>query len=85
MELIKKIESNIAELEAKAKKNGEFVSNASATIERLNSEKATILDETNRIMGAIQAFRFVLNEQQTDAPVMEIKSKPKKSEEKKDV
>lgn len=62
MELIRKIEKNIAELEERAKKNGELIVTANSNIESLNTQKASITDETNRIMGAIQAFRFVLAE-----------------------
>lgn len=62
MELIKKIESNIKELEDRARKNGDFIVNANSSIEKLNAEKTTITDETNRIMGALQAFRFILSE-----------------------
>lgn len=72
MDFIKKIESNISELEERFKKNTEFVSNTNASIERLTAEKMSITDETNRIAGALQAFRFALSESANTQAVTEV-------------
>lgn len=62
MDFIKKIEENISELEARFKKNTEFVNNANASIDSLTTQKLGITDEINRISGALHAFRFALSE-----------------------
>lgn len=59
-ELIQKIESSISELEARLKKNNEFVGSVTANVEKLLADKATTINDSNVTSGAIQAFNVVL-------------------------
>ena len=62
MEVINKIEASISELEARLKKNNEFVGSVTANVEKLLSDKATTVSDSNVTSGAIQAFNVVLKE-----------------------
>jgi molybdopterin-guanine dinucleotide biosynthesis protein A len=62
MEIINKIEAQISELESRLKKNNEFIVNANASLEKLSTDKASVLGDSNIINGALQAFGAVLKE-----------------------
>ena len=62
MELINKIEAKISELEAQAKKNSDFISSASASMEKLISDKTAATNEWMGINGAIQMGKGVIAE-----------------------
>lgn len=62
MELIKKIEVRISELEKRSKELSDFINGATASMKKLSSEKAKANDESNAISGAVSAFKSVLGE-----------------------
>lgn len=70
MELIKKIEAKISDLEAQFKKSSEFISSANAAMDKLASDRALANNECNKLDGAIQMAKSVLAEM----------SEPKQSE-----
>jgi chromosome segregation ATPase len=70
MELISKLESKIADLEAQFKKNSDFIGSANAAMEKLVSDKTLANNECNMIHGAIQMAKGVLTELKgPEAPV----------------
>lgn len=62
MDLSKKIEARISELEKRSKELSDFINGATANMKKLLSEKSKANDESNAINGAIQAFKSVLGE-----------------------
>lgn len=62
MDLSKKIEARISELEKRSKELSDFINGATASMKKLLSEKSKANDESNAINGAIQAFKSVLGE-----------------------
>jgi hypothetical protein len=62
MDLVKKIEARISELETQYKKMVDFVNGATANIKKLVAERTKATDESNALSGAIQAFKSVIGE-----------------------
>ena len=68
MELIGKIEADIAELESRFKKHSEFISKANASIEQLSSDKVLATNELNKIDGAVQMAKAILSNLKQPVP-----------------
>ena len=62
MDLVKKIEARISELETQSKKMVDFVNSSTASIKKLSAERAKASEESYALNGAIQAFKSVIGE-----------------------
>lgn len=84
MDLVKKIEARVSELEKRSKELSDFVNGATASIKKLSLEKSKATDEANAVAGAIQAFKSVIGEISANETSSKKELKPKEDSEKKE-
>ena len=84
MDLVKKIEARVSELEKRSKELSDFVNGATASMKKISSEKSKATDEANAVAGAIQAFKSVLGEISENEAKAKKELKPKEDSDKKE-
>lgn len=62
MDLVKKIQTRISDLETQSKKMVDFINGATASIKKIVDERIKATNESNVLSGAIQAFKSVIGE-----------------------
>jgi len=67
--VISKIEANISELEARFKKNNEFISSATASMDKLKADRENAINDSNILNGALQAFHSNLKDLKECLPI----------------
>ena len=84
MDLVKKIETRVSELEKRSKEIVDFINGATASIKKLVAERAKATDESNSLNGAIQAYKSVIGEISEDEKRASEALKSKEGSEKKE-
>lgn len=85
MDLVKKIETRISDLEKRSKELSDFINGCAASIKKILTEKSKATDESNAVLGAIQAFKSVIGEISENENKITEELKTKEVSEKKDI